>query len=102
MIIYTPQPEPLTRNGKYATRRILVTKKRPSRQEEPERFYIEVPRNCKITLSYFNPGSHRYDQTRALRIYEGRTQIACFVDVQEFRDVNTVSMQTPMYRVMTT
>jgi hypothetical protein len=70
-------------------------------------FELEIPSESGVTFGYFNPATPKYDSSRgdpyrnrpsdvaaatALRIYRGTTskssQLACFLDVQGFRDLS--------------
>lgn len=59
---------------------------------------ITIPSGCKVTFGPLCPGSkgeHNGNHSIALRIYSGKgvaaTQIACFVKVESFYEVNSVS-----------
>lgn len=68
-------------------------------------FTIEIPRRSTVTFGYFNPAAPKYDaqqggygarpsevaRATAMRIYETgpkSSQLACFLDVQGFRDLS--------------
>jgi len=69
-------------------------------------FTLEIPSECCITFGYFNPAAPKFAQSpdrysqrpsdiaaaTALRIYKGKDsktpQLACFLDVQGFRDLS--------------
>lgn len=53
---------------------------------------ITIPHDCKVTFGPLCPGSKHNNgsSSTALRIYNGPTQIACFVQVESFYEVGTV------------
>jgi ATP/maltotriose-dependent transcriptional regulator MalT len=65
-----------------ATRTLLV-------QDKNGRFKLTIPADAKVTFSSVNPSSRDYD--KALRIYQNeKQQLACFVNVQWFRDLSLI------------
>jgi hypothetical protein len=83
----------------------------------PDDFIITIPAGAKVTFGYFNPASAgqpnvRYDyerpagqtmRTTALRVYEKAekgNQLACFMGVTGFRDVDLVK-KTVKHRKVT-
>lgn len=54
---------------------------------------ITIPADCKVTFGPLCPGSkggNNGSGSTALRIYNGATQVACFVQVESFYEVGTV------------
>lgn len=59
---------------------------------------ITIPAGCKVTFGPLCPGSknaqHNSEGATALRIYNGVTQIACFVKVESFYETDSVTCIT--------
>jgi ATP/maltotriose-dependent transcriptional regulator MalT len=56
-------------------------------KDKDGRFKLTIPADAKVTFSSVNPSSRDYD--KALRIYiNEKQQLACFVNVQWFRDLS--------------